>query len=153
MAITNDDVISTLNDLVESCKDGQEGFQTAAEGIRNSSTKSMFQQYAQQRAQYAAELRNEVRRLGGEPEKSGSVAAALHRGWIDIKSVVTGKDEHAVLVECERGEDSAVKNYEEALSKDLPAEVAGLIRHQYNAIKQSHDRIRTLRDTPRTATA
>lgn len=153
MAITNDDVISTLNDLIETCKDGQEGFKMAAEGIRNSSTKSLFQQYTQQRAQFAAELRNEVRRLGGEPEKSGSVAAALHRGWIDIKSVVTGKDEHAVLVECERGEDSAVKNYEEALNKNLPMEIERLIRQQYNNIKQTHDRVRSLRDTPRTATA
>ena len=38
---------------------------------------------------------------------SGSVAGALHRGWVDVKSMVTGKDEEAVLNEAERGEDHA----------------------------------------------
>ena len=31
--INNDDVISTLNGLIEICKDGQDGFKDAAEGI------------------------------------------------------------------------------------------------------------------------
>src|SRR5688572_16683857 len=120
MAIDNDNVISTLNGLIETCKDGQQGFKTAAEGIKDSSVKSLFVEYSQQRAQFAGELQSEVRNLGGDPENTGSVAAALHRGWIDIKSAVTGKDEHAILSECERGEDSAVNTYQDALKERLP---------------------------------
>src|SRR5262249_45076128 len=105
MALTNDEVISTLNNLIENCKDGQQGFQTATEGNHDGSVKKILQQYAQERAQFVGELQNEVRRLGGDPEKTGSVAGALHRGWMNIKTAVTGKDEHAVLEECERGED------------------------------------------------
>jgi uncharacterized protein (TIGR02284 family) len=48
------------------------------------------------------------------------VSGALHRGWIDINSTIIGKDEAAVLAECERGEDVAKKAYEEALAIDLP---------------------------------
>ena len=33
-----------------------------------------------------------VRSLGGDPEDSGTVSAALHRGWMDIKALVTGND-------------------------------------------------------------
>lgn len=153
MKVSNDDVISTLNDLIETCKDGQNGFQSAMEGVRDGSLKSTFQQYAQQRAQFASELQGEVRQLGGDPEQSGTVTAALHRGWMDIKLAVKGKNEHMILAECERGEDSAVQNYEEALSKNLPTQVASIVQRQYDAIKQAHDRIRRLRDTPRTATA
>lgn len=144
MANTNDEVISTLNNLIETCKDGQEGFRTAADGVKNGDLKTLFNTYSQQRAQFAAELQNEVRRLGGDPEKSGSVAATLHRGWINIKSTVTGEDEGAVISECERGEDSAVRNYEDAIKAGLPGDVNAIVQRQYSEVQEAHDRIRAL---------
>ncbi len=141
---TNDDVISTLNNLIETCKDGQTGFQTAAEGVNNSELKTLFYNYSQQRAQFAGELQNEVLRLGGDPEKTGSVAASLHRGWINIKSAVTGKDDAAVIAECERGEDSAVSNYKDALKEKVPADIRSVIDQQYAKVQEAHDRIRAL---------
>src|SRR5436309_6642320 len=123
----NDSVISTLNNLIETCKDGQNGFREAADGVKNGELKTLFLAYSQQRAQFAGELQNEVLRLGGDPEKTGSVAATLHSGWIDSKSAVTGEDEGAVITECERGEDSAVRNYEDALKEDLPANIRSII--------------------------
>jgi uncharacterized protein (TIGR02284 family) len=141
----NDNVISVLNNLIETCKDGQNGFQTAAEGITRSELKSLFYQYSQQRAQFAGELQAEVRRLGGDPEQTGSVAATLHRGWINIKSAVTGEDPNAVLAECERGEDSAVSNYRDALADaNLPADVRTIVERQYAEVQAAHDRIRNL---------
>ncbi len=142
--VTNDDVISTLNNLIETCKDGQTGFQTAAEGVNNSELKTLFYNYSQQRAQFAGELQNEVLRLGGDPEKTGSVAASLHRGWINIKSAVTGKDDAAVIAECERGEDSAVSNYKDALKEKVPADIRSVIDQQYAKVQEAHDRIRAL---------
>lgn len=153
MAMTYDDAISTLNNLIETCRDGQNGFQTAAEGVENSEYKRLFEQYAQQRAQFVGELQGEVRSLGGDPETMGSVAAALHRGWINIKSVVTGKDEHSILEECERGEDSAVRNYQDALGQPLPADAQALVRRQYQAVQEAHNRVRSLRDRTQTARA
>lgn len=152
MATTNSDTISTLNNLIETCKDGENGFRTAAEGVKRGDLKTLFNTNAQQRAQFAAELQAEVRRLGGDPEKTGSVAASLHRGWINIKSTVTGMDDTAVLAECERGEDSAVSNYQDALKENLPADVKTTIQRQYVAIKEAHDRIRSLRDAGSAAT-
>ncbi len=141
----HDGTISVLNNLIATCKDGQDGFQTAAEGIKRSDIKSLFYQYAQQRAQFAGELQAEVRRLGGDPEQTGSVAATLHRGWINLKSAMTGEDETAVLAECERGEDSAVSNYQSALATDdLPADVRAVIERQYVQVQEAHDRIRNL---------
>lgn len=146
MAYDNDSVISTLNNLIETCKDGENGFRTAAEGVQNSQLKTLFHTYAQQRAQFAAELQQEVRRLGGDPEKTGSVAASLHRGWIDIKSAITGKDDAAIISECERGEDSAVSNYQDALKSDgLPNALRELIERQYGQVKEAHDRISAMK--------
>jgi uncharacterized protein (TIGR02284 family) len=139
-----DNAISTLNNLIETCKDGENGFRTAADGVKNGELKTLFNLYAQQRAQFAAELQAEVRTFGGDPENTGSAIASLHRGWINIKSTVTGEDEGAIITECERGEDSAAKNYQEALEEDLPVNVRSIIERQFTQVKEAHDRIRAL---------
>ncbi|HYF37513.1 MAG TPA: PA2169 family four-helix-bundle protein [Prosthecobacter sp.] len=140
---------STLNDVIETLKDGQEGFRTAAEDVENPQLKSLFREYSQQRAKLAAELQSLARSLGeSEPEDNGSVGGALHRGWIDLKSALASRDEHAILAECERGEDVAVKTYKDALDDpDLPANVRQILQSQFAAVKAAHDRVRDLRDS------
>jgi uncharacterized protein (TIGR02284 family) len=140
------DYISTLNNLIETLKDGEEGFHKAAENVKRSDLKTLFNEYSRQRSQFASELQMEVTRLGGDAEKSGSVSGALHRGWIDVKGAVTSKDDHSVLEEGERGEDSAVKNYQTALGEDLPGDLRSIVEQQYQHIQQAHNRIRSLRD-------
>lgn len=148
-----DELISTLNNLIETCRDGQNGFQSAAEGATNPSLKAAFLQYAQQRGLFVSELQSEVRALGGDPQTTGSVAGALHRGWINIKSAVTGKDEHNILEECERGEDSAMKNYQEALEENLPPNILNVVNRQYQEIVAVHNTVRSWRDRTSTARA
>lgn len=145
--MTNENVITTLNNLIETCKDGQEGFKQAAEGVERSDLKSLFFEYSQQRSQFAGELQSLVRELGGDPETAGSVSGSLHRGWINIKSAVTGQDEGAILNECERGEDSAKNAYKDALQQDLPANVTEVIQKQATAVQAAHDKIKALRDS------
>jgi uncharacterized protein (TIGR02284 family) len=140
------DVISTLNDLIETSKDGQEGFRSCAESVKNTQLKSLFTTAAERCAQGAAELQAQVRQLGGDPDRSGSTSGTLHRAWVNIKSTVTGMDDGAVLAECERGEDAAKRAYETALQKDLPADVKSLVERQYQGVKQNHDKVRDLRN-------
>ena len=150
-AVSNDDVVSTLNNLIETCKDGQNGFQEAAEGVQNSNLKTVFYEYSQQRAQFVGELQTLVRELGGDPQTTGSIAASLHRGWIDIKSAITGKDDGAILNECERGEDSAVRNYRDALQQNLPSNVLSVVQRQAQAVQDAHDKVKALRNTANAA--
>src|SRR5918995_6559981 len=114
--MSHDNAISVLNNLIETCKDGEKGFKAAAEGLTAPDIKLRFLNYSRERAQMTSELQAEVRRLGGDPEQSGSMAGALHRGWLDIKSVATGKDDYAIVAEAERGEDVAKNAYESALN-------------------------------------
>ena len=144
MPMEKDDVIDTLNDLIETCKDGEEGFRTCAEDIKSPDLKSMFTAAAQRCAQAAGELQVEVQRLGGKPEKSGSLAGSAHRRWVDIKSAIMGKDDAAVLAECERGEDVAKSSYQKALEKDLPPDVRGIVQRQYQGVLEHHDMVRHL---------
>jgi uncharacterized protein (TIGR02284 family) len=150
MNADNDAVISTLNDLVETCRDGEEGFRTAAESVKNTELRALFTRISQERAQCAAELQKEIRRLGGDPDISGSVAGAIHRGWMNLKSVVTG-DDHAIITEAERGEDFSVKNFEEALKNDLPNDIFIVVNQQYQQVKKAHDQIRSLELSTSTA--
>ena len=70
----------------------------------------------------------------------------MHRAWTNIKSTITGMNEHAVLAECERGEDTGKHTYEEALKQDLPTDVRTIIERQYQGVKANHDRVRDLRN-------
>jgi uncharacterized protein (TIGR02284 family) len=151
--LSNDDVISCLNGLIETAKDGQQGFQEAADGVERSDLKSLFYEFSQQRAQFAGDLQNLVRSLGGDPENSGSIGGAIHRGWINIKSAVTGSDEQAVLNEAERGEDIAKSEYKSALDKNLPANIRETIQNQYGSVQAAHDRVKALRDSAGNDTA
>lgn len=144
MAMDNDDVIETLNDLIETCKDGEEGFRTCAEDIKRTDLKPMFERAAMRCAEAARELQAEVTRLGGTPERKSSLAGSAHRRWVDIKSAITGKDDKAVLAECERGEDVAKMSYQKALKKDLPMDIRAIVERQYQGVLQHHDEVRAL---------
>lgn len=140
-------VISTLNNLIETCRDGQNGFKEAAENVKSPELKTFLNQTSLERAQFVGELQLEVRNLGGDPEKTGSAAAAIHRAWIDIKGTLTGKDDHSILNECERGEDSAVESYKDALKLGLPANILSTVERQFQSVKQVHDRVKQMRDS------
>jgi uncharacterized protein (TIGR02284 family) len=145
------DVTSVLNDLIETCKDGEKGFHACADDLKNQSLKSTMIQRSQSCATAAGELQQLVRSLGGNPETGSSLAGDMHRRWVDFKSLVTAQNDEAILDECERGEDVAVKNYRKALEKDLPANVRMIVEKQYQGVLRNHDQVKTLRNQVRAA--
>ncbi len=136
-----------IDNLIETLKDGQEGFKQAAESVKDPQLKSLFSEYSQQRARFAVELRSKAQSPDERDSKiSGSAAGALHRGWINLKSAITQGEDHAILAECERGEDSAVEEFRKALNDGLSAPVQEIVSRQYAEIKQAHDGVKQLRD-------
>jgi uncharacterized protein (TIGR02284 family) len=143
----NKKIVSTLNELIETCRDGLDGFKEAAQNVKNPELKSFFNDAATERALCVQELQTEVRNLGGEAEKTGSTAGAIHRVWMDIKGTLTGKDDHSILSECERGEDSAVSTFRDALKEgNLPPNVLSIVERQLQIIQKTHDRVKQMRD-------
>ena len=141
------EIISTINSFIETLKDGQKGFKQAAAAVKDSNLKSLFNEYSLQRARFAGDLQGEARQLGeSKPEESSSAAGAMHRAWINLKSAVTSGDDHAILAECERDEDSAVKEYQGAMEDSLSSPVRDIVMRQYREVKSAHDRIKQLRD-------
>ncbi|MFP5265604.1 MAG: ferritin-like domain-containing protein [Blastocatellia bacterium] len=149
----NDKVISTLNSLIETCRDGQNGFKEAAENVESPELKSFFNEIVLERSRFVGELQQEVQRLGGDPENTGSTAAAIHRTWIDIKGSLTGRDDQSILNECERGEDSAIDAYKDALKgENLPGNLRSVVERQFRSVQEVHNRVKQLRDS-RSATS
>ena len=144
-------VESLLNELIETSKDGENGFRKAAKDAHDPELKSMFAACAERCAEGARELQQVVNSRGGDPEKTGSVAAALHRGWISVREAITDRDDKAILEECERGEDYAKAEYKKALQQDLPENVRAVVARQYEGVIANHDKVRALRDSYRTA--
>jgi uncharacterized protein (TIGR02284 family) len=148
---TDKNVTSVLNDLIETCKDGEQGFRTAAEKVKDSSLRSLFSKYSSQRASYATELQGLVTQQGGDPSQSGHVAATLHRGWINLKEAVAKNEDKAIVDECEAGEDAAMKAYREALEQSLPTDVMSVVRQQFSGVQEAHSVIRDLKHGKTTA--
>jgi uncharacterized protein (TIGR02284 family) len=144
--MSNDDVVDVLNDLIENCKDGEFGFDECAQHAKSAELKSVFAARADECRRAAEELQAQVTACGGKPSERGSAAGAVHRGWVAARSVLTKYDDHAMLEESERGEDVAVKRYQAALQKDLPADVRGLLERQLAGAQRNHDQIKALRD-------
>jgi len=142
--VTNDKAVSMLNNLIETLKDGEQGFRTAAEGLTDPQVKAAFQQYSRERGEMAQELQAEVQKLGGDPERAGSLSGSAHRGWMNIKSAVTGRNDASIIAEAERGEDVAKKAFEEASTASLPPSASAAVTRLTGRVRETHDRVRAL---------
>jgi uncharacterized protein (TIGR02284 family) len=151
MADINDG-IDILEDLIETCRDGENGFTQAAEKINDPEIRSFFLAQSRERAQFALELQAEVQRLGkGEPQRKGSAAGALHRSWMGLKEALGGGTK-SILESAEKGEDSARDAYQKALTdEDLPPSARPIVQRQAESVRLANDRVRHLRDTAKAA--
>lgn len=141
-----DDIVDTLNDLIENCKDGEYGFRTSAENLKSDEIRQLFLRRADDCLRGAQELQALVAAHGGTPDEGGSVSGSLHRGWVSVKGTLAGYSDEAILEEVERGEDAAVARYRKALEKGLPADVMAVVQRQYEGTQRNHDQVRALRD-------
>jgi uncharacterized protein (TIGR02284 family) len=105
---------SDLVHLVAVKKNLEEGFLNAAKNIRNSELESQLIDYARQLARFADEIQQEIVKLGGNPPEHGTVSGEVRRGWVDLKSALTGNSAGAILSSCESGEDPALAAYDQA---------------------------------------
>ena len=147
----NEDVVDVLNDLLETSRDGEQGFRASAEQAQNGELQNFLARRAGECAQAAAELEQAVRAHGGTPADGGTMTGAMHRGWVAIKTAMVANDDKAVLEECERGEDAAVASYRNALQHALPPGVRSLVERQAAGAQRNHDEVRALRNRYRAA--
>ncbi len=145
--------VSVVKELIETCKDGQKGYQDGASKVKRPDLKTFFSEQSHERGRFAGELEAELHRLEAnnkDKKVSGSVAGSLHRAWIDTK-VSLGAGDKAILEWIEQGEDRAKDAYQKASSASLPPNVAEVVRRQASSVQRAHDKVRNLRDTAEAA--
>lgn len=140
------ETIAQLQELIQLNIDSRDGFRHAAEQLDDVTLCSAFEQIAQDRDMQAEELARYVSINGEHARREGSVAASLHRTWIDIRTMLTSDDRYAMLAEVERGEDTIKKAYEDALKSTAGSAMNDVLLQQYSDVKATHDRMRDLRD-------
>lgn len=147
---TNDNLVGVLNDLIRINNDRIEGYQRANKEAKDIDVdlRAIFTRMGDESRGYAAELIQEVVKLGGEPATGTTASGKIYRAWMDVKATFTGHDREAVLASCEFGEDAAQKAYNSALESDaeMTADVRQLIANQKASLKTSHDVIKKYRD-------
>ena len=140
------DQITTLNELIETTLDSVSGYEDSAKNIDNERLRETFRQRADERQQVVQDLRNEVRRLGGDPEESGSFLGKAHQRFEDLKAAVTGRDEKAIVNEVERGEDYIKAKFEKALEgENLSGESRSAVERAYQSVRAGHDQMSQLK--------
>ncbi len=147
---TTTETIEILNDLVQINNDRIEGYIVAANELSkdDSDLKNLFLNMIAESRVIKSALVGEVLALGGEEEKGTTASGKIYRAWMNVKAMFTGNDRQAVLSNCETGEDAAQRAYEEALnSNDLPRYVREMLFGQQAALRRSHDKIKSLRDS------
>jgi uncharacterized protein (TIGR02284 family) len=131
------DWIGTVESLIEICKDGEQGYREAATKTTRPDLKHYFETQSDSRAEFTLELQRELSRLT-QVNVRGSVAAALHRQWLDLLARFAGGDK-GVLTAVREGEKRAMASYEDALTKPLPPQLEQLVRNQLEDIRKAYN--------------
>lgn len=140
---------NAAKELVETLKDGERGFATAAEKLRDSDRAewaTALQHLSEQRAGFQREIVELGHEYDDDVDESGSAAAALHRGWISLKDALTGADASSVLGAAVTGENHAVSEFEKALELDLSPGFREVVARQHAAVVMARDEIKALHD-------
>jgi uncharacterized protein (TIGR02284 family) len=148
MALSADEIVQVLNDLLETCYDGMDGFRTVASTVTRTDIVTFCQAHAQRIDEAASELYTAVRRLGGRPAEHGHPKATLHRSWIHLRASAIDTSDDGVLGEIERGEEEAVRRYQHALNKSLPPALHDLVADQLRGVEDTLQHVRLLRQAP-----
>ena len=148
MVPTDKQTIAILNDLIATCKDGMNGFASAANAVDAPATKMLFNSRVTSIEQAMSDLQDAVLKLGGEPAETGHVAASLHRAWTNMKAALDGNDEHEIVAETLRAEETAVAQYADALRTPLPDAIRALVENQLHGAQQNVEVVRALLTGP-----
>jgi uncharacterized protein (TIGR02284 family) len=142
--MTKDEIVDTLNDLIQITEDSHEGYRKSAEDAEEQELKSLFNDLSAQRGAMVRDLQKHVAEQGGAPEASGTMLGGAHRFFVGLKSSVLGRDRTAILQEVERGEGEAIRRYEQALDKDLPPHLASVISQHLARLRSDRDRVASM---------
>ena|SRR6185312_9966830 len=123
--------IAVLNDLLEGVVTSGHGYHQAAEAGTSADLRSLFERRAAERRTLAADIRMELRRLGGTPVGEKAEPVTGRRRWLDYVETMEAR---------------LRRKFERALGAGgLSVPVLVLLARAYVAIRAGHDHILNLK--------
>jgi uncharacterized protein (TIGR02284 family) len=139
--------IGILNRLISILEDGRVGYTNAAENCEDSILKTEFLGIARDRSLMVIQLQDEINKLGKSTDATDGPLGAIHRAWIDFKSLVTGHDKNAIIEACLTGEEAALNTFKEAVKSDsLTPHLFAVISSQLMMIEKAMAKIKAYKD-------
>jgi hypothetical protein len=128
MVMLHPDIQWSLNEILRACRQSHRRFTDAAAKETNPELQGLLEQYAEQREDFAAEIRAEIERLGGFP---------------------TAEEGEEPVDETVENDDSKVLGlYEEALDKEIPFELQQVLERQSIQIEEAHEHLAEIKNMP-----
>lgn len=138
--------VTVLNTLLSTVYDSVKGYEESSRDVDSSQVKTLFHEGAKDRVEVAHMLRAEVVRLGGEPTDSPSMLGAAHRAFLNLREMVSSREDKAIIEEVERGEDYIKAKFETAIADtELSPSTLTVVQQAYAKVKTGHDRARDLK--------
>lgn len=138
-----------IADLVEINNDRIEGYHKAEDFLeedKDEDLRNLFKDMAAQSQQF----KNELQHYLDEPDQGTTARGKIYRAWMGVKATFSTNDRKAALESCEFGEDAALRAYSTALEDhELSGDVRSVLEKQMRTLTDSHDKIRSLRDSER----
>ncbi len=134
---TKMNTINVLNDLLRICNSENSLFQAAAERSSDLKLKSVLIQYAKKKETYAVKLKNEIRRLGENPdipERTKDKISFMSFNGIDYSQA-------ELLLQCINTDTFIIQRYSKAIKEDILWEVIPLVAKQYFDSINLHDQM------------
>lgn len=143
----NEELEKVVKGVINILEDGQKGFADIGSHLKDETLKRYFLAESLKRANFRAELENELHRHGvHDVHETGTTAGTLHRAWFGMKEKLHAADDHSLLENAEQGEDEAKKVYEQALAGELPLPLRQLLAEQQAHVIHSHNFVRDQRN-------
>jgi hypothetical protein len=122
-----------VKELIRSCHQAQQSFQTAAEAVQDESAKRLLSIYAHQRTRFAEELKEHL---------SDGLMLAMERYDGASERPTAQLDAEAVLRACLDAELQSLDAYNNALeSGRMPTRAHFLVSAQYSLLQRVHERV------------
>lgn len=140
--------IDIFNSLIIINNDRIDGYEAAYSETYKEELRDLFMELQQTSQKCKTDLENEVKLLGGNPEKGTMLLGKFHRGWMDIKAAITGSDSNSILDSCEFGEQTIIKAYEDALEQDaeeVSYEQKAILNNHLSLLRTDYEKIKSMR--------
>ena len=136
-----DEKVHALNHLIQICRAGEFGFRQAAEELVTKEHRVLANAAAFRRHEFASALEDQVTKFGVTPPDHATVQAGIHRFWMNVRHAINGRNDEVVLDECIRGEESALKAYQDIFEGKLLPEMEEMLRAQFMNIIETRNKL------------